>query len=85
LLAALPDAFVARQHLYRRVAEWMLLYVPVHYREEHGGQMQAAIQSARDAESSLPRDSADLLARIQCEWAALDQAIAGLSDEQMPI
>jgi len=83
LLAALPAAFVARKHLYRRVATWMTLYVPVHYREEHWGQMQTALQSARNAQSSLPRDSADLLARIQSEWAALDQAIAGLSDEQM--
>ena len=41
LLAALPDTFVARKHLYRRVAEWMLQYVPVHYREEHWGQMDS--------------------------------------------
>ena len=83
LLAVLPDAFVARKHLYRRVAGWMILYVPVHYREEHWDQMQTVIQSARNAQASLPRDSADLLARIQSEWAALNQAIAGLNDEQM--
>jgi hypothetical protein len=83
LLAALPDAFVARKHLYRRVAGWMMLYIPVHYREEHWGQMQAVIQSARNAQASLPQDSADLLARIQSEWTALNQAIAELNDEQM--
>ena len=30
-----------------------------------------------------PKDKADLLARIQQEWSALMQSIAGLSDEQM--
>ena len=83
LLAALPDAFVARKPLYRRVAGWMMLYVPIHYREEHWGQMQVTIQSAKNAQSSWPRDQADLLERIQREWAALEQAIVGLSDEQM--
>jgi uncharacterized protein YndB with AHSA1/START domain len=84
LLAALPATFVARKHLYRRVATWMTLYVPMHYREEHWNQMQAAIQSARAAQtSSLPRDTADLLDRIRREWAALEQVYAGLSDEQM--
>ncbi len=83
LLAALPATFVARKHLYRRVAAWMTLYVPVHYREEHWGQMQAALQSARNAASPLPRDTADLLDRIRREWAALEHVYAGLSDEQM--
>jgi hypothetical protein len=82
LLAALPPSFAARKHLYRRVASWMTEYVPVHYREEHWSQMQAAIQSARQAQSSLPRDMAELLDRIRGEWAALEQAIAGLSEEQ---
>jgi uncharacterized damage-inducible protein DinB len=83
LLAALPDAFVARKHLYRRVAEWMLLYVPIHYREEHWGQMQATIQSAKNAPSFLPRDMADLLERIQRDWDALNRAFATLTDEQL--
>ena len=47
LLAALPETFVARKHLYRRVATWMLDTVPQHYRGEHLGAMQAAIGSAR--------------------------------------
>jgi uncharacterized protein YndB with AHSA1/START domain len=83
LLAALPSGFVARKHLYRRVATWMIETVPLHYRGEHLGLMQAAIQSARNAQSSLPRDTADLLERIQREWAALEHVLAGLSDEQM--
>lgn len=83
LLASLPDAFVARKHLYRRVAEWMMLYVPVHYREEHWGQMQATLQSAKNSRASLPRDRADLLERIQRDWDALNQTVATLTDEQL--
>lgn len=47
LLAALPPSFVARKHLYRRVASWMLEVVPGHFRGEHGDQFKAAIAAAR--------------------------------------
>ena len=47
LLSALPEAFVARKHLYRRVTSWMLEVIPGHFYEEHLGLMQAAIQSSR--------------------------------------
>ena len=47
LLAALPSAFVARQHLYRRAARWMLEVVPGHFRSEHSEQLKAAIAAAR--------------------------------------
>jgi uncharacterized protein YndB with AHSA1/START domain len=84
-LAALPAMFVARKHMYRRVATWMIDTVPIHYREEHLGAIRAAIQSAKNARSSLPQDMAELLDRIEREWAALEQAVAGLSEEQMNV
>ena len=37
------------------------------------------------AESSIPNDKADLLARIQREWSALMRAIEGLPPEQMSV
>ena len=82
LLAALPEKFVARKHLYRRVATWMMDTVPLHYRGEHLGAIRAAIQSAR-TESSLPRDMADLLQRIEQGWLALQRVIAPLNEAQM--
>ena len=47
LLGALPEALVARKHLYRRMTGWMLEVIPGHFYEEHLGLMQAAIQSSR--------------------------------------
>lgn len=47
LLAALPPVFVARKHLYRRAATWMLEVVPGHFRSEHSEQLRAAITAAR--------------------------------------
>ncbi|MBM4423638.1 MAG: PDZ domain-containing protein [Chloroflexi bacterium] len=49
LLASLPPALVARKHLYRRAALWMLEVVPGHYREEHSEQLRAAIAAAKKA------------------------------------
>jgi hypothetical protein len=43
LLAALPPEFVARKHLYNRVAFWMTLVVPSHLPDEHGAQVQATL------------------------------------------
>jgi uncharacterized protein YndB with AHSA1/START domain len=47
LLRSLPPKFVARRHLYRRVALWMLENIPTHYREEHAEQLKTAIEAAR--------------------------------------
>lgn len=47
LLAALPPEFLARKHLYRRVTSWMLDVIPSHFKDEHLGLMQSALQSAR--------------------------------------
>jgi hypothetical protein len=47
LLAALTPKFMARRHLYRRVAQWMLEVVPTHFREEHGDQLKTAIEAAK--------------------------------------
>jgi membrane-associated protease RseP (regulator of RpoE activity) len=49
LIGALPAEFVARKHMYRRVALWTTEVVPSHYRDEHFGLMQSAIESARRA------------------------------------
>ena len=84
LLAALPASFVARKHMYRRAASWMLKVIPGHYREEHGGQMRAAIQSAR-SDRARPQNTAALLERILRDWIALEQTFAGLSEEQMNV
>jgi hypothetical protein len=42
-------------------------------------------EDTRAAAPSLPKDKADLLARIQREWAALMQTIEALTAEQMTI
>jgi uncharacterized protein (TIGR03083 family) len=34
-------------------------------------------------DNALPRDKADLMARIRREWAALEQAIAGMSEARL--
>ena len=47
LLANLPDSFVARKHLYRRVALWALEFTTTHFHDEHGAQLQAAIAAAK--------------------------------------
>jgi uncharacterized protein YndB with AHSA1/START domain len=47
LLRALPASFVARKHLFRRVADWMLSVVPSHLPDEHGGQFEATLAAAR--------------------------------------
>lgn len=47
LLAALPPEFVARKHLYRRVALWITQVVPSHLRDEHGEQLRATLEAAR--------------------------------------
>jgi uncharacterized protein YndB with AHSA1/START domain len=47
LLAALPPEFVARKHLYWRVAQWIMLVIPSHLPEEHGAQWQATLDAAR--------------------------------------
>jgi hypothetical protein len=83
LLAALPATFVARKHMFRRMATWMTEIVPGHYREEHWGALQAAIQSAKSAAASSPRDMADLLLRIEQGWLALQLVIAPLNEAQM--
>ena len=47
LLAALPDSFLKRKHLYRRVATWALEVIPGHLRNEHGEQIKTAIAAAK--------------------------------------
>ncbi len=47
LIANWPDWFVARKHMYRRAALWMLQVVPDHLRSEHGEQLQAAVKAAK--------------------------------------
>ena len=47
LIANWPDWFVARKHMYRRAALWMLQTVPDHLRSEHGEQLQAAVKAAK--------------------------------------
>ena len=49
LLRALPPEFVARPHMFRRVADWIQLVVPGHLPDEHGEQIQATLQAARAA------------------------------------
>lgn len=49
LIANFPDSFVARKHMYRRAALWMLETVPDHLRSEHGEQLKAAIAAAKAA------------------------------------
>jgi uncharacterized protein YndB with AHSA1/START domain len=47
LIANWPDWFVARKHMYRRAALWMLQVVPDHLRSEHGEQLQTAVKAAK--------------------------------------
>ncbi len=47
LLRALPPEFVGRQHMFRRVAEWIMFIVPGHLPDEHGPQLQATLAAAR--------------------------------------
>jgi uncharacterized protein YndB with AHSA1/START domain len=48
MIAALPERFIRdRKHLYRRAAGWAIEVTPTHYSQEHLGQIQAAIDTAR--------------------------------------
>jgi len=47
LLAALPPEFVARKHMYNRVAFWMMQVVPSHLPDEHGEQFKVTMEAAR--------------------------------------
>ncbi len=47
LLRALPPEFVARQHMFQRVAGWMLFVVPSHLPDEHSAQLKATLAAAR--------------------------------------
>ena len=47
LLEALPANFVARKHLYRRVANWVLEVTPGHFHDEHSEQIKTAILAAK--------------------------------------
>jgi hypothetical protein len=47
LLESLPPTFVARQHLYRLFALWMLEWMPSHFQEEHSEQIRTAIAAAK--------------------------------------
>jgi hypothetical protein len=48
LLAALPPEFVARKHLYRRLAAWVVEYVCDEHMEEHRDQFHATLEAARN-------------------------------------
>lgn len=43
VLENLPPALVARRHIYRRIAQWVTEVVPMHFHEEHGEQIRAAL------------------------------------------
>lgn len=47
LLAALPSGFVARKHLYWRAALWITQVIPSHLPDEHGEQLRATLDAAR--------------------------------------
>jgi len=47
LLAGLPPEFVARKHLYWRVALWITQVTPSHLPDEHGEQLRATLDAAR--------------------------------------
>ena len=47
LLAALPSEFVARKHLYWRVALWITQVTPSHLPDEHAEQLRATLEAAR--------------------------------------
>jgi hypothetical protein len=47
LLEKLPESFTLnRKHLYRRLAQWEIEYVPAHYQDEHLEQFKTIIQAA---------------------------------------
>lgn len=46
-IAALPPEFVARKHVYQRLAQWIMFTVPVHLPDEHGAQVLATLDAAR--------------------------------------
>ena len=47
LIAMLPPEFVARKHVYQRLAQWIMFVVPSHLPDEHGAQVQATLEAAR--------------------------------------
>jgi uncharacterized protein YndB with AHSA1/START domain len=47
MLETLPPTFVARKHLFRRVASWALETTPTHFHEEHSEQIKTAILAAK--------------------------------------
>jgi uncharacterized protein YndB with AHSA1/START domain len=49
LVAAFPPEFVARKHMFGRVAQWITEVVPGHLREEHNEQLKATLAAARRA------------------------------------
>ncbi len=49
LLRALPEDFVARRPMFRRVAQWVQFVVPDHLPGEHAGQLAATLAAARAA------------------------------------
>jgi uncharacterized protein YndB with AHSA1/START domain len=46
-IAAWPPPFVARKHLYRRAALWVLEVTPGHFHEEHGEQFRRTLEAAK--------------------------------------
>ncbi len=55
LLAALPETFVARKHMYQRAATWIMNIVPSHLGDEHGDQLTATLAAARELPASALR------------------------------
>lgn len=47
MLAALPEEFVARKHLYNRVASWIVQVTRGHLFEEHGDQIRLTLLAAK--------------------------------------
>jgi hypothetical protein len=47
LLSLLSPEFVARRHMYQRIAGWIMQVVPSHLPDEHAGQLQATLDAAR--------------------------------------
>ncbi len=52
LLAALPEAFVARKPMYQRAASWITGVVPGHLADEHNDQLTATLAAARELPAS---------------------------------
>ncbi len=52
LLAGLPAEFVARKHLYWRAALWIMQVIPSHLPDEHGEQLRATLEAARQPSSN---------------------------------